>query len=87
MKQSRFTEEQIIGILREQQTGIGGGAVPQARGQLADVLPVKGQFGGMEVSEVRKLKALEQENGRAEAALGRRHAGQRGVEGPAGKKW
>ena len=46
----------------------------------------KSKYGGMEVSEAKRLKALERREHQAEEAVGRCHARQRGVEGPAGKK-
>jgi putative transposase len=44
----------------------------------------KAKFGGMDVSEAKRLKSLEDE---AEAVAGRRHVGQCGIEGSFGKKW
>ncbi len=65
MKKSRFKEEQIIGILRE---GQGGGTVKGvcAKHNVSEQTYYgwKRRYGGMEVDEVRKVRALEEENGR-----------------------
>lgn len=63
MKRSRFTEEQIIGILREQEVGMKTAELCRKHGiSSATFFKWKSRFGGMEVSDARKLKALEEEN-------------------------
>ena len=65
MKRSRFSEEQIIGILREAQAGSAVKTVCAAHNiSTATYHAWKRKYGGMEVNEARRLRALEEENGR-----------------------
>ena len=63
MKRSRYTEEQIIGILKQHQAGFGAKDLCRKHG-ISDATFYKwrSKYGGMEVSDARKLKALEDEN-------------------------
>lgn len=63
MKRSRFTEEQIIGILKEHQAGLSATDLCRKHG-ISDATFYKwrSKYGGMEVSDAKKLKALEAEN-------------------------
>ena len=63
MKPSRFTEEQIIGILREQEAGLPTSDVCRKHGiSSATFYKWKAKYGGLEVSDAKRLKALEDEN-------------------------
>ena len=63
MKRSRFSEEQIIGILKEHQAGLGAKELCRKHGVSdATFYKWRSKYGGMEVSDAKKLKALEAEN-------------------------
>jgi len=65
MKRSRFSEEAIIGVLREAQAGSPVKAVCAAHNiSTATYHAWKRKYGGMEVNEARRLRALEEENAR-----------------------
>lgn len=70
MRKSRFTEEQIIAILAEQERGMGTAEVCRKHAiSAATFYKWKAKFGGMDVSDARKLKTLETENARLKKLL------------------
>ena len=63
MKKSRFSEEQIIGILKEHEAGLPTAEVCRKHGiSSASFYKYKAKYGGLDVSDAKKLKALEDEN-------------------------
>ncbi len=70
MKRSRFSEEQIIGILKEHQAGLTASELCRKHG-ISDATFYKwrSKFGGMEVSDAKKLRSLEDENRRLKKLL------------------
>jgi putative transposase len=70
MKRSRFTEEQILAVLREQEAGVSTAEVCRKHGiSTATFYGWKAKFGGMEVSEAKRLKQLEDENAKLKRLL------------------
>jgi putative transposase len=70
MKKSRFSEAQMIGVLREQEAGAATEDVCRRHGiSLQTFYRWKSKYGGMEVSDAQKLKALEDENRRLKKLL------------------
>lgn len=63
MKRNRFTDEQIIGMLKEHEAGTPVSELCRKHGVSdASIYKWKAKFGGMEVSEAKRLKTLEDEN-------------------------
>ena len=70
MRKSRFSEEQIISILKEHQAGIALADICRKHGiSDATFYNWRSKYGGMEVSEAKRLKRLEDENGRLKKLL------------------
>ena len=88
MKRSRFTQEQIIGILREQEAGLATAEVCRRHGvSFATFYKWKAKFGGLDVSEARRLKALEDENARLKRMLADAMLDNVALKDLLGKKW
>lgn len=70
MKKARLTEEQIIGILQEHETGVSVADLCLKHGVSdATVYKWKAKYGGMDVSEAKRLRGLEDENARLKRLL------------------
>jgi len=70
MRKSRFTEAQIIGMIKEQEAGMATAKVCRRHGlSPATFYKFKAKYGGMDVSDAQRLKALEDENGKLKRLL------------------
>lgn len=70
MKRSRFSDEQIIGILKEHQAGLSATELCRKYGVSdATFYKWRSKYGGMDVSEAKRLKSLEEENGKLKRLL------------------
>ena len=88
MKRSRFTEEQIIGILKEHEAGVPVADLCRKHGiSNASLYNWKAKYGGMDVSEARKLKSLEDENARLKKLLADTMLDNAALKDLLGKKW
>ena len=88
MKRSRFSEEQIIAILKQQESGIATADVCREHGiSSATFYKWKAKFGGLEVSDARRLKALEDENAKLKKLLAEQMLDMAAMKELLSKKW
>ena len=88
MKPKRFSEEQIIGLLKEHEAGVKTADLCRKHGiSDATFYKWKAKYGGLEVSEARRLKALEDENARLKWLLADAMLDNAALKEIAGKNW
>jgi putative transposase len=88
MKQSRFTEEQIIGVLKEGEAGVPVKELSRKHG-ICDQTYYrwKAKYGGLEVSEARRLRSLEEENRRLKQMVAEQALDIQALKAVLGKKF
>ena len=88
MKKQRFTEEQISGVLKEQEAGVKAADLCRKHGiSEATFYNWKAKYGGMEVSEAKRLKALEDENAKLKKLLAEQMLDTAALRELLSKKW
>jgi putative transposase len=88
MKRKRFTEEQIIGVLKEHELGAKTADLCRKHGiSEATFYNWKSKFGGMDVSEAKRLKQLESENGKLKRLLADAMLDNAALKDLLSKKW
>jgi len=88
MKRKRFTEEQIIAVLKEHEAGAKTTDLARKHGiSEATVYNWKAKFGGMDVSEAQRLKVLEDENAKLKKLLAEQMLDAAALRELLSKKW
>ncbi|KPF71506.1 transposase [Bosea sp. AAP35] len=88
MKRCRFSEEQIISILKEHEAGVTVSDLCRKHGVSdASIYKWKAKFGGMDVSEAKRLRALEDENAKLKRMLADAMLDNVALKDLLGKKW
>ena len=88
MKKKRFTGEQIIAVLKEHEAGMKTGDLARKHGiSEATIYNWKAKFGGMDVSDAKRLRALEEENGKLKRLLAEAMLDITALKGLNAKKW
>ena len=88
MKRKRFSEEQIIAILREHESGVSTADLCRKHGMSnASFYTWKSKYGGMDVSDAKKLKSFEEENAKLKRLLAEAMLDNAALKHLRGQKW
>jgi putative transposase len=88
VRKGRFNEEQIIGILKESEAGAEAGELCRRHGiTKGSLYRWKAKYGGMQVSEARRLRALEEENRRLKQLVADLTLDKQALQAVVAKKW
>lgn len=88
MRKSRFTEAQIIGMIKEQEAGLPTSELCRKHGlSPATLYKLKAKYGGMDLSDAKRLKQLEEENARPKRLLAESLLDQAALKDLLSRKW